>query len=581
MELTIHERMLLQLLRISVGTAHKEWTLSLSDETWKSVFTLAEQHHILPLVLEAAYSAKAQIPERILTVYKRRAAQIIFIQAQKTALFLDLYRFLNEKGLYPLVIKGIICRNLYPVPDYRFSADEDLLIQKEKVQACYDVLTEYGLAADQPENEVLSSFETGYTSKDRLLYVEVHSTPFSTDSGAYGSFNSFFENTHKDAVTTAIEGREFKTLCPTDHLLYLICHALKHFLHGGFGIRQVCDICLFGRQYDSEIDWEKLALQLKTIKGESFTAAIFVIGKEYLGISLPRAMAGEPLLTVSVAPEDLLSDILASGVYGSSTLNRKHSSRITLMAMEKERASREKRGSTYFRILFPTITSLQRRYPYVKRYPALLPVAWGQRLFGYMGDGSKTDNSIKNALQLGKRRTALLQKYGLLGGRGATLTADRPEDAPPKKRIVDTDSYLSSMLELIREGKEVSIPVTGSSMVPFLGDGRDRVFLRKHEGILERGDIVLYQRKNGDYVLHRICHIRRSDDAERFDLIGDAQTRIEKDIKKEQIFAKATRVERKGQLRGPDSFYWWFFKYIWLDIIPLRHLIIRIYSSIY
>lgn len=31
----------------------------------------------------------------------------------------------------------------------------------------------------------------------------------------------------------------------SDHLFYLICHALKHFYHSGFGIRQVCDILLF------------------------------------------------------------------------------------------------------------------------------------------------------------------------------------------------------------------------------------------------------------------------------------------------------------------------------------------------
>ena len=117
-------------------------------------------------------------------------------------------------------------------------------------------------------------------------------------------------------------------------------------------------------------------------------------------------------------------------------------------------------------------------------------------------------------------------------------------------------------------------------MVPFLGDGRDRVFLRKAEGKLKRGDVVLYRRKNGDYVLHRICRIRRRDGTEFYDMVGDAQTQVELDILREQIIGKVFRIERKGILKTPGSLYWWFFQYIWVNIIPMRHLILRIHTAI-
>ncbi|MBQ7448099.1 MAG: nucleotidyltransferase family protein [Eubacterium sp.] len=578
--MTTCEQTLLQLLRFSLGNANAKPTIPIPDEEWHSVFALAEQHHILPIILDAAYSIKAQIPEAVYALYKRRAAQIISIQIQKTAAFFDLYRFLQEKGLQPLIMKGLICRQLYPVPDYRFSADEDLLIPGSQIRTYHHALVGYGLAADRSEEEVLSSFETGYTSANRLLYIEVHRSPFPSDSDAYGVYNRFFEDALRDAVAVMIDGQGFKTLCPTDHLMYLVCHALKHFLHGGFGIRKVCDICLFGQRDDSEIDWEKLLLQLKEIKGDRFTAALFVIGEEYLGIPAPHS-AEVQRLTARTDPTELLADILASGVYGSSTLSRKHSSGITLMAMEKDGTSHENTQRSCFTILFPPRASLQRRYAYVKKHPVLLPIAWGQRIFAYLGARNKTDNSITDTLRLGKKRVAILQQYGLVDRPGASLSPDQTENDAPTQKIVDTDTYLSSMLDLIREGNEVSIPVIGSSMTPFLGDGRDRVFLQKHEGVLKRGDIVLYQRTNGDYVLHRICRIHRVDDTEVFDVIGDAQTRIEKEIKKEQIFAKVTRIERKGKIQGPGTFLWWFFQYIWVDIIPLRHLMIRIYSAIH
>ena len=53
--------------------------------------------------------------------FKRRIVQQVMIQTMKTSEFLQLYRFLAEAGIRPLVVKGIVCRELYPNPDYRAS----------------------------------------------------------------------------------------------------------------------------------------------------------------------------------------------------------------------------------------------------------------------------------------------------------------------------------------------------------------------------------------------------------------------------------------------------------------------------
>ena len=46
------------------------------------------------------------------------------------------------------------------------------------------------------------------------------------------------------------------------------------------------------------------------------------------------------------------------------------------------------------------------------------------------------------------------------------------------------------------------LPVTGSSMLPMLRQGRDIVRLIPSEYLPENGAIILYCRKNGQYVLH-------------------------------------------------------------------------------
>lgn len=66
--------------------------------------------------------------------------QSIFQQVSRTALFLSDEKELAQLGVQPLVMKGIVCRNLYPKPDLRPSGDEDLLIPEKDfaaVDACF------------------------------------------------------------------------------------------------------------------------------------------------------------------------------------------------------------------------------------------------------------------------------------------------------------------------------------------------------------------------------------------------------------------------------------------------------------
>lgn len=53
------------------------------------------------------------------------------MQTMRTNEFLELNKKLHAAGVRPLVVKGIICRNLYPQPDYRRFGDEDVLVSAD------------------------------------------------------------------------------------------------------------------------------------------------------------------------------------------------------------------------------------------------------------------------------------------------------------------------------------------------------------------------------------------------------------------------------------------------------------------
>ena len=139
-------------------------------------------------------------------------------------------------------------------------------------------------------------------------------------------------------------------------------------------------------------------------------------------------------------------------------------------------------------------------------------------------------------------------------------------------RIVDIDAYMPVLRELLAQGQSVSLTVTGESMSPFLRHGRDQIRLAAVTAPPQRGDMVFFRRRNGQYIMHRV--LRRMPDG-NYAIIGDGQQQVESPIAPEQIFAVATQVCRKGIWLGPESFWWRFFAGPWLTLLPLRPLLRR------
>ena len=144
-------------------------------------------------------------------------------------------------------------------------------------------------------------------------------------------------------------------------------------------------------------------------------------------------------------------------------------------------------------------------------------------------------------------------------------------------KMVDTRLYVGMLKELTEQGKEVRMVISGSSMAPFLIHARDSIFFRAPEGELRKGDIVFYERPGGQFVVHRICRVC----ADGYDMIGDGQTEIEHNVHREQIFARVTKVERKGKMLVPGNFWWEFFARVWIRMIPLRPILMHGYARLF
>ena len=135
-------------------------------------------------------------------------------------------------------------------------------------------------------------------------------------------------------------------------------------------------------------------------------------------------------------------------------------------------------------------------------------------------------------------------------------------------KVLDTNAFLDTVCELLQQVQQhVAIPVTGGSMVPFLHSG-DMAYLDLPDSPLKKGDIVLYTRQSGRYILHRIKKVNKDGS---FVMVGDAQQELELIPRRDMIHARVTAARHCGKLIRPGQPRWWFYQHIWLMLVPIRH----------
>lgn len=82
-----------------------------------------------------------------------------------------------------------------------------------------------------------------------------------------------------------------------------------------------------------------------------------------------------------------------------------------------------------------------------------------------------------------------------------------------------------------------------TSMLPLLREGKDLFTIVKKGNVrCKVGDIVLYRRPSGDYVLHRIIKVRKED----YVILGDNCIKKEYGIRDEDVIGVMTCFVRNG-----------------------------------
>lgn len=133
-------------------------------------------------------------------------------------------------------------------------------------------------------------------------------------------------------------------------------------------------------------------------------------------------------------------------------------------------------------------------------------------------------------------------------------------------------------LELLREGRTVTIVGRGNSMRPYLVHERDRIMLSPAASV-EVGDVVLATLADGRHVLHRV--VRKEDD--RLKLLGDGNMTGEQ-CTLNDVRGKAIGYIRKGrsEVESPDSFGYRCYAWTWRHLpLFIRRCVLALHNIVF
>lgn len=132
-------------------------------------------------------------------------------------------------------------------------------------------------------------------------------------------------------------------------------------------------------------------------------------------------------------------------------------------------------------------------------------------------------------------------------------------------RTIPMEELSELVMLQLEKGGRARLTVTGWSMQPLLYNRRDVVELVPVSGKEKPGDIILYRRENGQYVLHRII----AQLPEGYICSGDNQA-MREPVARDQLLAVVDGFTRKGKSYTLHAPGYRLYTALWVKLFFLR-----------
>ncbi len=390
----------------------------LDSVNWEGLFVLAVRHQVHSLIYPVVNKIQAKehiIPEELFFRWKNcvlfnATEEMIRIEGFKNTL-----AELNRQKIPVVIFKGIEIKDIYPYPELRTMGDIDILVLKNHFNEADRILKKIGYIEENRDDHVIE-----YTHS-MLKALELHNTIIDAEKDEQLSFIDDIVWSNLKASVCMEEN--VYVIKPTINLLYLTVHMFKHFARNGIGLRQYCDIVLYGIHYKDEIEWDYFWELVSKAGIIDFTLYLFAGSNHYFNMNIQHYNKDFDIedMIVDEYLDLFMTELIEGGVFGGDDTVKKSEKYLLFNSSEKSFNSGSMKFLISLRILcnqiFPKPKWLSARYNYAKLHHWLLPAAWIHRLFHVITKRRKYAGTYKKSLSVltrSKDRLDYMRAIGLL-----------------------------------------------------------------------------------------------------------------------------------------------------------------------
>lgn len=394
--------------------------------SWQTVFNLAQEQHLLPLLMQAVKQGKLEgCPTDLLKAHERKSFSMVLTDCARRGSVITLLEEMEELGIHAFVMKGMSAAANYSAPENRISSDTDICIELNLEEKTTEFLKEKGFS-------VSPRWENGHHFLARhpeigLLEVHVRLYDELVEDVWFKRINSndLIQEQQEKIVT---DDGVYWTLGPTDHLIFMTLHLVKHFISEGISFRMMLDVALFLSKNKQRLDLKRFWSVLDLLHYTKLVQTLLGAMVTYCGFS--ETDFGERFAWENEDVELLLNDLEAGGWLGKKdeAARKQGGYEYNRQVMLKERSNWQYhlsmlnwQHSLKWSTLFPNRKRLQRDYPCLEKRPILLPFVWLHRilfrgfpLFLRLGRSEQTMTNEVNISKAGKERVMLFHKLDML-----------------------------------------------------------------------------------------------------------------------------------------------------------------------
>ena len=356
---------------------------------WDKLMQLAQIHSVTGIVGYMGMKYPICPDEARKSAFRSLCLGTVSLFAQRTAAALAITGELEKAGIDHIIMKGLVLRDLYPVPELRTFNDVDIVIRAADRQKC-DALMMAMNFQRHTDWEPVYSYVRG-----KELY-ELHTEIMEIDVSDRADYKGYFRNMWDHTRQTGSHSFRF---APEFEFLYMLTHIAKHVHGSGAGIRMYLDAAVYIRHYGEKLDWNWIREQLKELKLEDFANTVMTAAEQWFDIPAP--------VNVKPVAPDVMSAFLdytmEAGVFGHHNRN---AAVTELKHAGQDSASRLRH---VLHEVFPKAESIQNRYTYLQDKPWLLPAAWVHRMVKNKDKFGRRIRQMQDVLDADAQEVLMLQ----------------------------------------------------------------------------------------------------------------------------------------------------------------------------